>query len=296
MTYIDISDFEPNDEWLSRFELIKAELLTKDNQEDIKNFIDQNSAFWSEIKNDFPSPHKCWISEAEEAVSPYNIEHFRPKKSVSRCSLKKPFYAGFSEETRNQWTTPRNFRSTGYWWLAFNYENFRIVGQKINSIKGDRFPLIPGSYIAYSYLDDYSLENSFLLDPTVKGDPELLVFEADGKVQPLLFNNEINHYRAVVSIEIYGLNAIDSLVKARATKWLELYYLIEDIEFFYNKIKPVLNGDQELTDDLVGFVEKFELKCQILSEKINPLSIFSSVAKNCLFSYSYEWIATYIEY
>ncbi len=67
---------------------------------------------------------KCWFSEVRELYSHYDVEHFRPKKEAK----------GLDGADRD-----------GYWWLAFDYMNFRVCGYVGNRKKGGWFPLQQGS-------------------------------------------------------------------------------------------------------------------------------------------------------
>ena len=50
-----------------------------------------------------------------------DVEHFRPKLEVKEL---------YKEQNRE-----------GYWWLAFDYHNFRVCGNVGNRKKGGWFPL-----------------------------------------------------------------------------------------------------------------------------------------------------------
>jgi len=66
---------------------------------------------------------KCWFSEAKDTFSHMDVEHFRPKKSAKDLN-------GVERE--------------GYWWLTFDWHNYRICGNVGNRKKGTFFPLSPG--------------------------------------------------------------------------------------------------------------------------------------------------------
>jgi hypothetical protein len=301
MIYIDTSTFTPNTAWQDKANLLYAELILKPTIEEKKAFIEKNKSFWGEIKGDLPHFDKCWISEAREAVSPYTIEHFRPKNRVSKISiglLRKIGLKTFIEKKRKDWHSsvkPIN-SGVGYWWLAFNYKNFRICGTIINSTKGARFPLWQSGSISYEENDDYQLEDHILLDPTKAGDPELLTFDPNGEIHPVIDLKEYELTRVIISIAIYGLNAIPPLIEHRKTKWDDCLELIKDNNHFYPKIEQILKHGGSLSDDLIVPLERFDTKCGILRKSISADSEFSAVAKTCLLSYSetYTWIKDYV--
>ena len=67
--------------------------------------------------------NKCWYTEAQDAVSSFHVDHFRPKTRALDLE-------GNACE--------------GYWWLAFEWTNYRISGQLINVKKKDLFPIVEG--------------------------------------------------------------------------------------------------------------------------------------------------------
>jgi hypothetical protein len=295
MIFIDLTNFIPDDEWSYEAWHLNAELLSKTNDAERHAFIDSNRDFWGVLKSQFPYNDKCWYSEAKESVSVYEIEHFRPIKSTikSKSILKK--LKTFREAIRSDWTAASKYKGGGYWWLAFNHHNFRNCGKRINQIKSSRFPLEEGSFIAYRETDDCLTEINLLLDPTHENDPALLTFDPDGKARPTITDeNELNYLRAVISIETYGLNDIDTLVKHRATKWSDCYKAIRRAAEKYSAIEQsIMDGNIEnyykLFDDFMDFVEND------IKPAIDPASEFSSVAKACVLSYaSYSWIKEYI--
>ncbi|WP_217578089.1 hypothetical protein [Mesorhizobium sp. GbtcB19] len=142
---------------------------------DRRTFIDSNQAVWTAFRSALlqMSHRKCWYSESFEAVSRYDVDHFRPK-GKARISR---------EET-----------SEGYSWLAFDPSNFVLAGQLCNQAnreysditvgKANWFPLYDPSKAATLANRDYSEEAPILLDPTDKQAPALLEFNEDGTVQP----------------------------------------------------------------------------------------------------------------
>jgi hypothetical protein len=116
---------------------------------------------------------KCWYSEAREAVSRYQVDHFRPH--------------GRSKQAATQY-------SEGYSWLAFDIENFRLAGVLCNTVnqefsehsvgKGDWFPLVDPACRATLKSRDTSKETPVLLDPTDPDEPYKLWFDEDGNVAP----------------------------------------------------------------------------------------------------------------
>ena len=67
--------------WLSKVAGLQVELEKLQTPEERKTFIDAHSGVWGEIKEQLleMSGHKCWYSEAPDAVSDWHVDHFRPK-------------------------------------------------------------------------------------------------------------------------------------------------------------------------------------------------------------------------
>jgi uncharacterized protein (TIGR02646 family) len=110
---------------------------------------------------------KCWYCEAEEIRSDMPIDHFRPKQEVE-------------EQTDH----------SGYWWLAFDWENYRCACTFCNSRrnmeetsggKQNQFPLMQEEDRASSPDDNVDDEVPALLDPFDPDDEKLLWFDNDGK-------------------------------------------------------------------------------------------------------------------
>jgi hypothetical protein len=129
MRYIDLEHNKPDAEWLKKSDELTQQLIELHKQGDTKarnQLIDDNARHWGEIKAWLLSlsHNKCWFSEARDIYSHLDVEHFRPKK-----------------EAKSLDGTVRD----GYWWLAFDYTNFRACGNVGNRKKGGWFPLQEGS-------------------------------------------------------------------------------------------------------------------------------------------------------
>lgn len=139
-----------------------------------RDFINKNYTVWTDFRPALleMSHRKCWYSEAYEAVSRYDVDHYRPK-GKARIS---------EEET-----------SGGYSWLAFDPTNYVLAGELCNQAnreysdstvgKANWFPLHDPNQAASLLSRDVGLEDPILLDPTNRDSPALLEFNEDGTVQ-----------------------------------------------------------------------------------------------------------------
>lgn len=129
--------------WLGKSNEYREKLIEYHEAGDIEarnKFIDDHSLHWGKLKPwlEALSLGKCWFSEAKELFSHYDVEHFRPKKEAKVLD-----------------GTVRD----GYWWLAFDYTNFRLCGNVGNRKKGGWFPLIKSLVCLYLRTHEKSLKN-----------------------------------------------------------------------------------------------------------------------------------------
>lgn len=161
-----------------------------------KKYIEDHSSTWTAVRGHLSamSNDKCWYSESKEAVSRYQVDHFRPH---GRSKQAAKTYAG------------------GYSWLAFDIENYRIAGMLCNTVnqeyseesvgKGDWFPLVDPSVRATLASRDTKTETPILLDPTDPDDPGRLWFEDDGTVVADPNLDEDVRLRVEMAIRCLGL-------------------------------------------------------------------------------------------
>jgi uncharacterized protein (TIGR02646 family) len=138
---------------------------------------------------------KCWYCEARVAERADNaVDHFRPKGRVAE------------DKTHS-----------GYWWLAFSWENYRFACTFCNSArisddgtggKQDHFRLWQETTRARTPKDLLEEEQPLLLDPLQPDDTAYLTFDKDGAAVPVFPKEEDDQLYecAVESIKRYHLN------------------------------------------------------------------------------------------
>ncbi|KVN56069.1 MULTISPECIES: hypothetical protein [Burkholderia cepacia complex] len=175
-----------------------------------------NSAHWGALKEWMLalSGGKCWFSEVRELYSHYDVEHFRPKK-----------------EARALDGTERD----GYWWLAFDYMNFRVCGNVGNRKKGGWFPLKDGSLCSSYAAPCEESEARYLLDPIDDDDVSLIAFDEEGKVIPAPGTSDWEQERVNVTVKRLKLNEHAPLAEERRKVWQKIDGLIKD--FYAAKAK-----------------------------------------------------------
>ena len=200
------------DAWLAESRRLVGELAALDNAGQIKErnqLIDDNTGHWGKLKPWLLSlsSGKCWFSEVRELFSHYDVEHFRPKK-----------------EAKSLDTSVRE----GYWWLAFDYMNFRACGNVGNRKKGGWFPLKEGS-LCSTYADPCEeSEARYLIDPIDDDDVALLAFDEEGKVIPMPGISGWEQHRVNETVKRLKLNEHAPLAEARRKVWQQVDRLIDD--------------------------------------------------------------------
>jgi hypothetical protein len=169
--------------------------------------IDQHSGHWGKLKPWLLalSGGKCWFTEAREIASHLDVEHFRPKKSA-----------------RNAKGPERD----GYWWLAFDYTNFRIAGTVPNRKKGAWFPLRYGSPCSTFSRRCEGDEVPYFLDPTNAHDVTLLAFDEEGKAVPAPGIPRWDYVRVRRTVDRLKLSEHQALAEERRKVWQNTTKLI----------------------------------------------------------------------
>lgn len=250
----------PKEEWLEKAALLTDSLVAAPDKASRDKLIDDNSAFWGEIKEWLEgfSYGKCWFSEARDTCSHWQVEHFRPKKEA-----KDP---------------PRD----GYWWLAFDYRNFRLCGSVSNTKKGSYFPLRAGTTPALSRDDNHEDEAPVLIDPTIESDVMLLTFVDGGIASPAVADpNDWHHQRAKRSIERYKLNDYPPLSRARQQIWNQCRNDVEELEILMAAQKEHHSPSRQM---------KITMIAERLKDRTRRSAPFSSVARAFLAKYPKDWV------
>ncbi len=236
------------------------------------DYIDKNGDRWTALRGEFWrfGDHKCWYSEAPINEQCGQIEHFRPKKRLHGLE--------------------KGSQHTGYWWLAFDWENYRLSSQVCNIRvtdylsgkkvgKGSYFPLRDEAKRAASEGEE-KLEDNVLLDPCDNRDVRLISFSTEcGKPLPtieqvpggveLTDDEKWKRYRAEQTIDYFHLDE---------GSWnTDRKDLMDEVAVLCNKIineeKNVGKSPEyyDLIDELNAYFEKHEpftsAVRQVLKEK-----------------------------
>lgn len=257
MRHIPLNDPPPDLNWIAKADRLLVALKAAPDAKARKDIIDANSRVWGELKDWLLSlsHQKCWFSEAKDCFSHWDVEHFRPKKSA-----------------RDEDGTEHD----GYWWLAFNWQNFRICGNAGNRRKGTYFPLRTGSHRVVNPDDDLRLENPLLLDPTDADDPNLLTFDLEGKASPASGLDTWDQTRVDYSVQRYNLN-FGPLEDKRKVVWNDCW---NHIEQYRSELRYVSQsgGNNPCAHTLL------KEKAKAIREMVKAEKELSAVARACVLS------------
>lgn len=273
MRHIDITKIKLPNKWEAVAQKYSQKMkgLTKNER---KILINKKSHVWKNLKKSLQelSHNKCWYCESSQIRSDNPVDHYRPKNSV--------------KEDKSHF---------GYWWLAFDWKNYRYCCTFCNSQrkdsktgqlkgKGDSFPIFNKSNRCRCERDPLLQEKPLLLDPTVASDPGLLYFIETGEAVPK-FDEEKNqkaYKRAKISIDLYHLNEKDIKDKRQLIS-NEIKKIIDDGNYYY----LILNSNEGET----GFREILTK----LIDYIKPESEYSAFAKTMLMGHcDKEWILNFV--
>lgn len=243
--------------WLNCSRLYNQKLTEFHEAGDLKNrndYIETRSAHWGKLKEWLKvlSNGKCWFSEVKELYSHYDVEHFRPKA-----------------KTKAKDGSERD----AYWWLSFDYTNYRLCGNVGNRKKGNWFPLREGSLISSFQTQNEESEEPYLLDPADADDVSLISFDLEGKVIPSPGVSAWEEMRVKETIKRLKLNEHNDLAEARRKVWLAVSSEIDEYIKYKAKCR---NGGNPAAKDRV------KTHCVNIRNMTLASAELSSVARWCI--------------
>jgi len=268
MIHIDLDGKSPPDEWLAQANSLTEELIRLDAAHEYEardKLIEDNQDVWRDLRGWLKelSFDKCWYSEAKNCASYWHVDHFRPKKKVS-------------DLYRNT--------TTGYWWLSFKWQNYRLCGSATNVPKSIKFPIREGTLRATGPNQDENDESPYLLDPVIPEDPGLLSFNENGEAIPADPDGPWNKDRAKETITILNLNYAD-LRRGRKVRWEECD----------RRVNQARNLMAELQDqDSVTKRTELRNTIQEIKRMAAKSEEFSAVVRICVRSQGVEWLSSHV--
>lgn len=258
MIYIDLENHPPPQEWIERADTITLQLLNEEDSDRRNQIIDNNEGLWRELREHLSnlSHRKCWYSESINDGAYCHIDHFRPKKRAI-------------DESGDD--------KGGYWWLSFQWQNYRYSAPASNVPKRDYFHVYGNK--ASSHLDPIEAEEILFLDPTEIDDPPKLSYDIEGKVNPKSnITNSAEYRQAEYTIRILKLNI--KFLDARRDKYRKASNLVNEIA------KLLKLQDQQF--DLFRR-QTIKTKMKELNQLAQPSSEYSAAVKYCLKSSGFDW-------
>ncbi len=222
------------------------------------------------------SDNKCWYSEAAIGIGDFEIDHFRPKNKAVN-------YDG------------KVVKANGYWWKAYDWDNYRLTGTLANIRRRDRLKIkgevhgkgfyFPLDLANGKVSDDEGLlgcEIHLLLDPTNAYDVTLLTFDETGESIPATADDyEIQ--RVKLSVEYYHLD-LEQLNTERKIAWEDCFSEIEDA-------KEAIDNSPNAASKAIMMEKCFRDLRKLVNDNRKP---YTCVRKACLFVYSeingYKWL------
>lgn len=259
MRFIDLQLLEFPNDWLERAENARADMEQLEPSERLRT-IGRHSRVWSDLKEKLEkcSAGKCWYCESKQERSDNHIDHFRPKARVAEC-----------------------LNHSGYWWLAFSWENYRFSCTYCNSRRRDRetrisggkqdnFPVFDEACRAHSPDDDIELEMPLLLDPTRRTDPALLWFDPGGEAVPRYTQDDHPrlYKRANISIHLYHLNYTTTKERRNAL-YNDIIMQVRDVDRYFQGYDL---GSRDIE-------HAFERAFERLGQMLEPREEYSAAAR-----------------
>lgn len=246
----------PPKDWLDQAEALTEQLKNASDDKTRIGLIFAHRKLWRDkrLLDWLTGLHhrKCWYSEARESVSSYHVDHFRPKGRAAQMDRSE---------------------RPGYWWLTFDWKNYRLAGQLLNVKKRDLFPVQMPGFASPEMPPSLQAEGPLLIDP-LGNDAWFVSFERvdDGEciATPSPGLAPKNDERVKLTVEVLGLNRLRLLNKNRADIWDKCMERIQ--EFRGADLNPFFPTQEALR--LVA--------ARAIAQLCSEEQEFSSVAHACL--------------
>ena len=173
----------------------------------------------------------CYCERRRDQKGEPDVEHFRPKAKLKE-----------------------NPKHSGYWWLAYNWDNLLISCKKCNNRKHTNFPLKDENKRAFSENDDLKKEEPILINPLTENPEDFIIYDIpkDDK-NPLMIKAIGKCERGDKTINVLtGINDRELLIERaesfRDYRILYKYFLAMKNSFeakkeIYEEIKKKIDSD-----------------------------------------------------
>lgn len=245
--------------WLKKSDALLDEMKNEPDAKKRKAIIHRNKAHWRDtglleyLKA--LSYGKCWYTEARFTAEYPHLEHFRPKSYARQeCGV---------------------ICHDGYWWLAFDIDNYRLSKPMPNTRKGTYFPLRERAMAVCKPGIAVTRESPMFLDPSNDNDVALISFNALGEPEPCkeppIDLDEWDKLRIEFSIQRYGLDD-KSLCDQRKALWVSISSMCDE----YGKF--ALKAQRECCAESAGKAKQIKVE---LGKFLNPRHEFTALIRDC---------------
>ncbi|MEC3905998.1 hypothetical protein VOI54_03155 [Tamlana sp. 2201CG12-4] len=260
MRYIDLENNPPDQNWIDRADALTLQLTQAADKAARDAIIDANQNMWAELKNHLRglSLNKCWYSESKNDSAHCHVDHFRPKKEAI-------------DENGDD--------KGGYWWLAFEWLNYRYSAPVENIRKKAYFHVNANK--ANTPADSIENEDIRFLDPTEIQDPDKLAYTNEGLVTPKsTVITERNFIQAEYTIRRMNLNK-QEMKDTRKDKYSKTILLIKSTD----KLVQLQNAN-------ICMARKQKIAAQMkeLLALASSKSEYSAAVKFCMRSSGLIWV------
>jgi hypothetical protein len=261
MRYIAIDKLRPEPAWIqAAADALQAVRSAVPEQRSI--VIKDHDHVWGLFKDALRelSNKKCWYCESIDARSDNAVDHYRPKGNVKGA---KPPHQG-------------------YWWLAFDWKNYRFSCTYCNSIrksaettggKQDYFPLFDETARARTDSDSIDDELPLLLDPTKMTDVKLIAFSEDGDVGPVTTDPDRREYKGAIESAVRYHLKHPIIVERRMERLRTVRKWVEEAD---RQLDRYVNNEDPFARSTA------ESRLQDIREAVSPEAEYSAAVKHLL--------------
>lgn len=247
------------DAWQTKANAVLDELKNEPDKQKRKVIIRRNQTHWRDAGLlDFLkslSHGKCWYTEAKFIAEYPHLEHFRPKSYARKeCG---------------------EICHDGYWWLAFDIENYRLSKPMPNARKGTYFPLRDHAMAVCEPNIAVTRESPIFLDPSNEDDAALIGFNSLGQPEPChepaVDLDDWDKCRIEFSIKHYGLDDAE-LCYQRQALWVSISSMFAEYAAFVSKAK------KERCMESAGKAKQIKKE---LGKFLDPKHEFTALIRDC---------------
>jgi len=199
----------------------------------------------------------CYCERKRDRSMEMTVEHFRPKSSVQE-----------------------NKDHSGYWWLAYEWDNLFLTCLSCNNKKGDKFPLLDEKRRSKHPGDSLSNEEPYMINPIDENPEDYIGFDWDStnllvKAVGLDKNNRgakvVNELTAINSQSVIEERA-QNLETIRTIANLCIWSKLQENKLIFEKIKELIakytKNDMQFSGFYRAFFQKNGLGEYISNTKI----------------------------